>query len=114
MNPTHEVISDFLDGEAFDPRALGDALADPAGRDLLIDCVILRYAAQAGDAVVTTQRPARPRVSRVLFAAAALFVALIGGYQLGHRRVEPTSTTPPVATRVVEVDWQAVNEERVR
>jgi hypothetical protein len=46
MNPNHEVISDFLDGDTFEPRALGEALADPAGRELLIDFVILRYAAR--------------------------------------------------------------------
>ena len=112
MNPNHEVISDFLDGEAFDPQLLGEALADPAGRDLLIDFVVLRYAAQSDDAVVAPQRPARRHVGRVLLAAAAVFVALGGGYQLGLRRVEPPSTEPPAAARVINVDWQSVRWAR--
>jgi hypothetical protein len=111
MNPNHEVISDFLDGEAFEPRVLGEALADPAGRDLLIDFVVLRYAAQADDAVVAAPRPVRRQGYRLL-AAAAVFVALVGGYQLGLRRVEPQSTQPPAATRVINVEW--VGEERVK
>ena len=61
MNTNHEVISDFLDGEAFEPRALGEALADPAGRELLIDFVVLRYAAraQADEVAVQAATPAR-------------------------------------------------------
>ena len=31
MNPSYEVISDFLDGEAFEPHALGEALPIPRG-----------------------------------------------------------------------------------
>ena len=84
MNPNHEVISDFLDGEAFEPRALGEALADPAGRDLLIDFVVLRYAAQADDPVMVAEPPARRPPNRFLLAAAAVLVALVGGYQLGQ------------------------------
>jgi hypothetical protein len=110
MNPNHEVISDFLDGEAFEPHALGEALADPAGRDLLIDFVVLRYAAQADDPVVA--RPlARRTPNRLLLAAAAALVALVGGYQLGHKQAGPDSTRPPDATRVVSVDWHTVPAE---
>src|SRR5687768_10093953 len=100
MNPNHEVISDFLDGEAFEPRALGEALADPAGRDLLIDFVVLRYAAQADDPVIVAEPTARRPLNRLLLTAAALLVALLGGYQLGHQQGGPSST-PPAPTRVV-------------
>jgi hypothetical protein len=112
MNPNHEVISDFLDGEAFDPHALSEALADPAGRDLLIDFVLLRYAAQADDPVAVAAPPVRRLPSRLWLAAAAVLVALFGGYQLGHRQAGPDS--PPVATRVVPVDWRSVPEESAR
>jgi hypothetical protein len=112
MNPNHEVISDFLDGEAFEPLALAEALADPAGRDLLIDFVVLRYAAQADDLVVAEPSARRPS-NRLFLAAAAALVALIGGYQLGHRQAAP-DLTPPAATRVVPVDWQSVTEEGAR
>src|SRR6185503_3047041 len=96
MNPNHEVISDFLDGEAFEPRALGEALADPAGRDLLIDFVVLRYAAQTEDGVMVAAPATRRQSSRLLLVAAvAVLVALVSGYQLGHSQAEPDSAGPP-------------------
>ena len=111
MNPNHDVISDFLDGEAFEPRALGEALADPAGRDLLIDFVVLRYAAQADDPVMVVEPAVRRTAGRLLLAAAAVLVALVGGYQLGQRHVDSESIQPPNATRVVTVDWQRLPED---
>jgi hypothetical protein len=115
MNSNYEVISDFLDGEAFEPRALGEALADPAGRDLLIDFVVLRYAAQADDPVMVAEPPAHRATRRLaLVAAAAVLAALLGGYQLGHRQTAPDPTEPPATTRVVPVDWQSVPEEGVK
>ncbi len=114
MNPNHEVISDFLDGEAFEPRALGEALADPAGRDLLIDFVVLRYATQADDTIRVVETSARRGSNRFLLAAAAVLVALVGGYQFGQRQVEHDSTQPPAVTRVVPVDWQSLPEETAK
>jgi hypothetical protein len=113
MNPNHEVISDFLDGDTFEPRALGEALADPAGRELLIDFVILRYAARTYADEIATRAEARPRRSpgRLLLAAAAVLVALLGGYQFGHRSAAPEPAQAPDATRVVQVDWQRATEE---
>jgi hypothetical protein len=114
MNPNHEVISDFLDGESFEPQVLGEALSDPAGRDLLIDFIVLRYAAQADDRVMVAEPLARRPPNRLLLAAAAVLVALVGGYQLGHIEAGPDSTRPPAATRVVPVDWQSMPEESAR
>ncbi len=114
MNPNHEVISDFLDGEAFEPHALGEAQDNPARRDLLIDFVLLRYAAQADDPIGVAVPPARRPPSRLLLAAAAVFVALAGGYQLGHKQAGPDSPPPPAATRVVPVDWQSAPDESAR
>ena len=48
MNTNHEVISAFLDDEPFEPQALAEALADPAGRELLIDFVLVRHVAAVG------------------------------------------------------------------
>lgn len=111
----YEVISDFLDGEAFEPRALGEALADPAGRDLLIDFVILRRAAQAEDPVTMVAKPpVRRALPRVLLPAAAVLVALVGGYQIGHRQAEPESARPPAATRVVPLDGHNTLEESAK
>ena len=118
-NANHEVISDFLDGDAFEPRELGEALADPAGRELLIDFIVLRYAAQAqeGAGVVRDEVTARRSSSRLLLAAAAVLVALVGGvggYEFGQRNAGLEPARPPDATRVVQVDWQRVNEEAVK
>src|SRR5260370_42288981 len=104
MNSSHEVISAFLDDEPFQPRALADALADPASRELLIDFVLLRHVAQSEEsASVVTPTPAL-RSKRPLYwvAAAAAVVALLGGYQLGQRQSTNDSPRPPAATRVVQ------------
>jgi hypothetical protein len=112
MTTDDAVISDFLDGETFDPRALGEALADPGGRDLLIDSIVLRYAAQSDDLAVPAADPAEHRSGRLLWAAAAVLVALAGGYQLGYSKREVSSSIePPSASRVVTVDWQPVTDE---
>ena len=97
MNTNHQVISAFLDDEPFEPQALADALADPAGRDQLIDFILLRHVAQSEESAgVVTPTPAR-RSERPLYlvAAAAAVVALLGGYQLGQWRSTDGSPRPP-------------------
>jgi hypothetical protein len=110
MNTNHEVISAFLDDEPFEPQALAEALADPAGRELLIDFVLLRHVAQSEESssVVTPTPALRSKRPLYLVAAAAVVVALLGGYQLGHWQSRDDSPGPPVATRVVHSEpvWQ--------
>ena len=110
MTRNHEVISAFLDDEPFEPAALAEALADPAGRDLLIDFVLLRHLAQSEEsAAVLTSAPSQPRNKPLyLVAAAAVIVALLGGYQIGQRQSANEAGRPPTATRVVQADsvWQ--------
>jgi|SRR5262245_25494459 len=117
MNTHHEVISAFLDDEPFEPQALADALADPAGRDLLIDFVLLRHVAQPpeSDIVVTPMPAPRPKRRLYLVAAAAVFIALLGGYQLGQRQsATDDALRPPAATRVVQSEpvWQELGGAR--
>ena len=116
MNTNHEVISAFLDDEPFEPQALADALADPAGRELLIDFVLLRYVAESEESAnVVTPTPAqRPKRPMYLVAAAAVVVALLGGYQLGQRQSTDNSPAPPAATRVVQSEpvWQELGGVR--
>jgi hypothetical protein len=116
MNTNHEVISAFLDDEPFEPRALGEALADPGGRELLIDFVLLRHVAQSEEpAIVITPTPAlRSKGSLRWVAAAAVVVALVSGYQLGQRRSADDSSRPPAATRVVQSEpvWQELGSVR--
>jgi hypothetical protein len=110
MNTNYEVISAFLDNEPFEPQALADALADPAGRDLLIDFVLLRHVAQPQEpaGLVALVPPSRSKRPFYLAAAAAVVVALLGGYQLGQRQSTEESLRPPAATRVVQSEpvWQ--------
>jgi hypothetical protein len=109
MSQTHDVISAFLDGEPFDPTALGQALADPAGRALLMDFVALGQLVR--DVPPTAAVVGRPRLKRAMVAAAAaaaLLLASLGGYAWGERRGAAAAEAPPVPTRVVQVTtgWQ--------
>ncbi len=110
MNTNHEVISAFLDDEPFEPQALADALADSGGRDLLIDFVLLRHVAESEESPNVVMPTPAPQSKRPLYlvAAAAVIVALLGGYQLGQWQAIDDSLRPPVATRVVQSDsvWQ--------
>lgn len=110
MNSNHDVISAFLDDEPFEPRALAEALADPAARDLLVDFVLMRYVAQLQESAgVGTPTPEmRSKRPLYLVAAAAVVVALLGGYQLGQRQATEDSIRPPAPTRVVQSEpvWQ--------
>jgi hypothetical protein len=116
MNTNHEVISAFLDDEPFDPQALADALADPAGRQVLIDFVLLRHLAQSEESasIVAAEPTVRPKRLPYFVAAAAVVVALVGGYQLGQQQPTDDSPRPPAATRVVQSApvWQEVGGAR--
>lgn len=104
MSDTHDVISAFLDDEPFDPQALATALSDPAGRALLLDLIALRRIVQPVDVVppMTFARPPRRVFWRTAAAAAALCLALGGGYLLGERRAAGVEVAAPPATRVVQ------------
>ena len=114
-----EVISAFLDDEPFDPQALSGALADPDGRALLIDLLTLRRLMQPDGTSVQRGSNTRrvPTPVRVVLAAAALTLAVAGGYQLGERSGSPTpSMEAPSPTRVVPTEgaWREVTEGGAR
>jgi hypothetical protein len=104
MSDVHEVISAFLDDEPFDADELATALADPAGRSMLIDSIALRHLAQPSESRVVLSTAARPSRSRIrtALAAAAVLVALAGGYFVGERRGAVSELEAPPATRVVQ------------
>jgi len=104
MNNDYEVISAFLDDEPFEPQVLADALADPAGRTLLLDLIALRRIVQPTSAVpvLAPAVPVRRFGWRGVAAAAVLLVALAGGYLVGLRQAAPTTVGAPAATRVVQ------------
>jgi hypothetical protein len=108
MNDTHQVISAFLDDEPFDARALAEALSDPEGRAQLIDLIALRHVTQPGREAMGAMQPKRRSGLRALLAAAAMVLALVGGYALGQRQGETDRSEVPPATRVVDAPaaWQ--------
>jgi hypothetical protein len=126
MADTHDVVEQFVDGELVEPADLTRALADPAGREHLIDVLVLRaLVGGRGPARLAVGRSA-PHASRLrgLTAVAALAgICVIGGYLAGERRghvaagnlrVTPTAgeagtIAAPEPTRVIRlengVDW---------
>jgi hypothetical protein len=107
MNETHEVISAFLDDEPFDAQQLAKVLSDPEGRAQLIDLLALRQVMQPGKGAMSMAQPKRGIGLRTMLAAAAVLVALVGGYALGQRQSEIGRSEAPAPTRVVEAPpWQ--------
>ncbi|HUL74169.1 MAG TPA: hypothetical protein VLT86_13765 [Vicinamibacterales bacterium] len=121
MSDVHDVIEAFIDGERVDPALLKQALADEAGRDLLIDVLVLRslVAEQAARRPVATEAPPRSRVSRLRLVVAAAGIAglgLFGGYLAGSHHPSPAAAPAgvsgamaPAPTHIIRlengVDW---------
>ena len=112
MSTTQEVISAFIDDEPFDGQELAAALSEPEGRELLLDLLALRHLTQPNVAQTSFPGTASQRSStlRMALAAAAVIVAMAGGYSAGQRRGESGATAAPPATRIVEASatWQDV------
>jgi len=117
MSDTHEVISAFLDDEPFDPSQLAEALSEPGGRALLLDFLAMRHLVQPqGQQVPASLEPRRIAAPLAAFlAAAAVVVALAGGYLVGQRAGVAASEAPP-ASRVADAPaaWQEVLPGRMR
>lgn len=110
MSDQHEVISAFIDDEPFDPQELANALSEPAGRALLIDLVALRHIVQPDDVALSgAVTSATSRRFRAVGVAAALVLALGGGYLIGQSRSGAIPADAPAPTRIVEGPeaWQA-------
>jgi hypothetical protein len=107
MSDTRDVISAFLDDEPFDPDELTEALGDPSGRALLIDLIALRHVVRA-DAIVSAP-PSRLRRRWIgALVAAAVLLALIGGYRIGELNAAAAAQRPPTPTVIVPANsgWQ--------
>jgi hypothetical protein len=121
MTDVHtEVISAFCDGEIVDPDRLAAALADPRGREALIDFARLRAAVGSVEALpasLATLRTAgtgsRVRAWAVAAAAAAMVLLIVAAASLLPRSLDPRNAdqSPPAPTRVLRfvpgVDWHA-------
>jgi hypothetical protein len=117
MSDAHEVISAFLDDEPFDPSQLAEALSEPAGRALLLDFLAMRHLVQPQAHQVPSflEQRRRPAPLKAILAAAAVFVALAGGYLVGQRAGVVASEAPR-ASRVADAPaaWQEVLPGRMR
>ena len=102
----HEVISAFLDERAFELQDLSATLEQPEGRALLIDLLALRRIVQPTDVVplMSSTKLSRWSKLRPAIVAAAVVVALAGGYFLGLKRAPVVAeSAAPAPTRVVQV-----------
>ena len=115
-----QVLSAFCDGEIIDPDLLAAALADPQGRNALIDFARLRAAVAPVGALPASlselrKGPARPRAARwaMVAAAAAMVLLIVAAASLLPRALFTKSAdpVPPSPSRVVRyepgVDWHA-------
>jgi negative regulator of sigma E activity len=124
MTDAHtEVLSAFCDGEAVDPDALAAALADPAGREVLVDFARLRAAVVSTAPMPASLARLRPSAIRrvhgwsgraaVAAAAAVVFLLMTAWFAprpwfTGGGR----GNAPPSPSRVVRyepgVDWHPI------
>jgi hypothetical protein len=102
----HSVISALLDDEPLDAAELARALADPAGRRLLLDLVALRQLVRE-DGPDVAAGLVRSSASRTAWLVAAAVILAISGTWFVASRV---SAAPPRPDRVITlergVDWQ--------
>ena len=103
MSSRYETISAFLDDEPFDAQELTTALSDATGRALLIDLVALRRLVQPTEDVsaMTSANPVQRPIWRLAAMAAAVCLALAGGYLVGERQSSIDSSAAPPPTRIV-------------
>lgn len=126
--PNHEVISAFLDNEPFDAGELAHALAEPGGRELLLDLVALRQIVQEDAAVppVAGNHRAWSRQRRTWVAAGFLAATIVFSIAAGiaapsllnraHPAAGPSTSeadVPPTPNQVVSfqpgLDWHENN-----
>jgi hypothetical protein len=118
MSETHtEILSAFCDGEAVDPDLFAAALADPRGRDALVDFARLRAAVTSSHPLPASLAQLRPAAHRrlqlwaAMSGAAAMLVLIAITFALLPRTwiTRDSGDTPPSPTRVVRyepgVDW---------
>jgi hypothetical protein len=113
-----DVISAFLDNEAFEPRELASALSEADGRQTLLQLIALRHIVQLPGAEASTPVRSPRRPSSMWLRAAVLLFALGAGFALGtsvrsgHQASTVGQSTPPVPTIVVhqapDSGWEPV------
>jgi len=112
---THEVVSAFLDDEPFDPADLARALADPCGRQVLLDLVALRTLVR-DEPIAPPAHTAvsRPKWIAVGFLAASVLFGAGAAVLLPPLLRQQPADVPPTPQRVVTFDTGAGNGEAPR
>src|SRR3954467_15860334 len=103
MNMDTEVISAFLDDEAFDPADLGRALAAPGGRHLLFELAALRTLLRDEPIATEPRSPhslSGPKWIAVGFLAASILVGASAAWLLPPLLERPADG-PPTPDHVV-------------
>ena len=106
MTDPFDLIAAFADGEPVAAEELKAALADPAGRDYLIDLLALRgfvnpeFVATTNPTNLTNLRnPRNPKNAWRLTAAALLVAGLGGGYLAGRDvTIRQLDSRPPIVS----------------
>jgi len=102
---THDVISAFLDGEPFEPADLAMALAEPGGRELLLELVVLRALVRDEPIPTPVHAGARaispPRWIAVGFLAASVLFGAGAAWLLPPLLQRQAADAPPTPNRVV-------------
>jgi len=102
---THEILSAFLDNEDFDAGELARALAQPGGRELLLDLIALRTLVQddavAAAAPVKATAAAARRWAAVGFLAASIVFGAGAAWLLPPLLQQQRADVPPRPDRVV-------------
>jgi hypothetical protein len=106
---THDVLSAFLDNEEFDPEELARALADPGGREMLLDLVALRT--RVRDETIDAPLRAGPRATAsprrwiaVGFLAASIVFGAGAAWLLPPLLRQQRADVPPTPDHVVVFD----------
>ena len=110
-----QIVAALADGEPVDPKALGDALNDPAVREYLVDLIALRQAVALVGAPPATGRRARRApwsVAGWISAAAAILVSLIAAYVAGQQTSQPLPA--PAVETVITIENTSVAPKPTR
>ena len=110
---TFPILSALIDRESVDPEALGVALENPDGRQLLVDFIRLREQVSSElrqEEPLASPRIDWPRPRRYWRLTAAALLPLIVGIGSGYWWSEREQRRPPAPTRVMQfvpgVDWK--------
>ena len=114
---TYEVISAFIDDEPFDPADLAAALADPGGRQLLLELVALRTLVRDEPIAAPLRDRApvsRPKWIAIGFLAASVLFGASAAWLLPPLLRQQSADAPPKPAHVVTFDTSVASSDAPR